>query len=121
LGRSRVFPNSRTLISYLGLNPGGRSSGRRQRFGHISKQDHEMLRWMLVEASQTAARWHPDLRRKYQRLKFRRGRNVAKVALARHLAVRLSWALRQMNHTPLPVRMPSSPVQPVLEATPPTH
>jgi transposase len=89
VGPVERFPNSRTLISYLGLNPSERSSGRRQRFGHISKQGNEMLRWMLVEASQTAARWHPDLRRKYQRLKFRRGRNVAKVALARHLAVRL--------------------------------
>jgi transposase len=52
-----------------------------------------MLRWLLVKVGQTATRWEPELPRKYQRLKFRRGRNVAKVALARHLAVQLYWAL----------------------------
>jgi hypothetical protein len=36
----------------------------------------------------------PELRRLYQRLKFRRGANVAKVAIARKLAVKLYWMLR---------------------------
>ncbi len=51
-----------------------------------------MLRWLLVEAGQTAAQHDPELRRRYQRLKFRRGANVAKVAMARRLAVRLYWS-----------------------------
>ena len=54
-----------------------------------------MLRWLLVEAGHGAAQFDPELRRKYQRLKFRRGGAVASVALARHLAVRLHWTLRQ--------------------------
>lgn len=53
-----------------------------------------MMRWLLVEAGQTAARLDPELRRTYQRLKFRRGSSVAKVAIARKLAVRLYWMLR---------------------------
>ena len=36
----------------------------------------------------------PELRRVYQRLKFRRGNQIAKVAVARRLAVRLYWMLR---------------------------
>jgi hypothetical protein len=49
-----------------------------------------------VEAAQTAARIDPELRRVYQRLKYRRGSGVAKVAIARKLAVRLYWTLREV-------------------------
>ncbi|MGH9353319.1 MAG: hypothetical protein ACRD2G_14355 [Terriglobia bacterium] len=68
-----------------------------------------MMRWLRVEAGHSAAQFDPELRRKYQRLKFRRGGNVAKVALARHLAVRLYWTLRQASSTTPPVCTPGSP------------
>jgi transposase len=112
------FANSRKLVSYLGLNPSEGSSGGHQRLGHISKQGNVMLRWLLVEGAQSAAQSDPELRRQYQRLKFRRGGNVAKVALARRLAVRLYWALRQANSLRPPVRTPGSSAQSVVEATP---
>ena len=95
VGPVERFANSRKLVSYLGLNPSEASSGGHQRLGHISKQGNEMLRWLLVEAGHTAARLDPELRRVYQRLKFRRGGRVAKVAIARRLAVRLYWSLRR--------------------------
>jgi hypothetical protein len=41
------------------------------------------------------SRYDEELRRNYQRLKFRRGTAVAKVAIARKLAVRLYWQLRK--------------------------
>jgi len=109
VGPVERFPSSRALVSYLGLNPREHSSGGRQRLGHISKQGNQMLRWLLVEVSHNVAQFDPELRRKYQRLKFRRGGQVAQVALARHLAVRLYWTLRQASTTTLPVRMPGSP------------
>ena len=95
VGPVERFANSRKLVSYLGLNPREDSSGGHQRLGHISKQGNEMMRWLLVEAGHTAARLDPELRRVYQRLKFRRGGRVAKVAIARRLAVRLYWSLRR--------------------------
>lgn len=97
VGPVERFPSSRKLVSYLGLNPREDSSGGHQRLGHISKQGNEMLRWLLVEAGHTAARLDPELGRVYQRLKFRRGGRVAKVAIARRLAVRLYWRLRNGN------------------------
>ena len=103
------FAHSRAMVSYLGLNPREHSSGPHQRLGHISKQGNQMLRWLLVEAGQSASVFDDQLRRTYQRLVFRRGRNVAKVALARHLAVRLYWTLRQASPATPPVRMPGSP------------
>ena len=109
VGPVQRLGNSRKRVSYLGLNPSEDSSGDRQRLGHISKQGNEMLRWLLVQAGHSAAQFDAPLRRRYQRLVFRRGRNIAKVALARHLAVRLYWSLRQASSATPPVRTSGSP------------
>jgi len=102
LGPVERFHRSKQVVSYLGLNPQEHSSGGRQRLGSISKQGNTMMRYLLVEAAQTASRFHPELRRNYQRLKFRRGSAVAKVAMARKLAVRLYWMLREkVDHAQL--------------------
>ena len=79
------------MVSYLGLNPAEHSSGGRQRLGGISKQGNPMLRSLLVEAGQSAARCVPELKRAYQRLKHRKHSGVGKVMVARKLAVRLYW------------------------------
>jgi transposase len=120
LGPVERFANSRKVVSYLGLNPSEDSTGGRQRLGHISKQGNLMLRWLLVEAGQSASQHDPELRRRYQRLKFRRGANVAKVAMARRLAVLLYWKLRQAQKAPLPVRTPGSPARTLVDASPST-
>jgi transposase len=100
------FPRSRQLSGYLGLDPTMHASGQRTRIGSISKQGHSMTRWLLVEAGQTAARRDAELRRVYQRLKFRRGSQIAKVAVARRLAVRLYWMLRsQVDYAGLTTRL----------------
>jgi transposase len=97
-------------VSYLGLNPSEESSGGRQRLGAISKQGNTMMRCSLVEAAQTAARLDPELRRDYERLKFRRGHNaLAEVAMARKLAVRLYWKLREAAQPAPLARMQGSP------------
>jgi transposase len=96
------------VVSYLGLNPRESSSGGRQRLGSITKQGNTMTRFLLVEAAQTASRYDEELRRDYQRLKFRRGNAVAKVAIARKLAVRLYWKLRKRLSSAPPARMQGS-------------
>jgi transposase len=45
------------VASYFGLIPRDHSSGGRQRLGHISKQGSSFLRFLLVEAEQSAARY----------------------------------------------------------------
>ena len=102
------FQRSKQLVSYLGLNPREHSSGGRQKLGSISKQGNPMMRGLLVEAGHTAARLDAELRQDYQRLKLRRGGSVAKVAIARKLAVRMYWMLRrQVDYAQL-VRMQGS-------------
>ena len=94
IGPIARFPHSKKIVSYLGLNPSEDSSGGRRRLGAISKQGNTMVRWLLIEAVYPAVRLDPELRQDYQRLKFRRGHAVAKVAIARKLAVRMYWMLR---------------------------
>lgn len=91
LGCIQRFAHSRQVVSYLGLNPAEHSSGGRQQLGRISKQGNPMLRSLLVEAGQSAARCVPELKRAYQRLKHKKHSGVAKVMVARKLAVRLYW------------------------------
>ena len=71
------------------------TSGNRRRLGHITKQGSSMLRFLLVEAAQVTVRSLPEWRSKYLHLMLRRGRKTAKVAMARRLAVRLYWMMRQ--------------------------
>ena len=94
IGPITRFAGSKKIASYLGLNPSEESSGGRRRLGAISKQGNTMVRWLLIEAVYPAVRKDPALRQDYQRLKFRRGHAVAKVAIARKLAVRMYWMLR---------------------------
>lgn len=109
LGPVERFERSKQVASYLGLNPREHSSGGRQRLGSISKQGNPMMRSLLVEAGHSAARLDGELRQDYQRLKIRRGSGVAKVAIARKLAVRMYWMLRgQASYAQL-VRMQGSP------------
>jgi transposase len=116
LGTVERFRRAKQVVSYLGLNPRESSSGGRQRLGGISKQGNTMLRWLLVEAGQSAARQDADLRRQYRRLAMRRGRNIAKVAVARKLAVRLYWRWRKLGPATPPAPMPGSPKPTVVNA-----
>jgi len=103
------FQRSKQVVSYLGLNPREHSSGGRQRLGSISKQGNPMMRSLLVEAGHSAARLDAELKQDYQRLKARRGSGVAKVAIARKLAVRMYWMLRSQASYAQLVRMQDSP------------
>jgi transposase len=95
IGDASRFQCGKQVASYLGLVPLEDSSGNRRRLGHITKQGSSMLRFLLVEAAQVTVRSLPEWRRKYAHLMMRRGRKTAKVAMARRLAVRLYWMMRQ--------------------------
>jgi len=95
LGPAGRFQNARQVGSYFGLIPSEHSSGGRQQLGHISKQGSSFLRFLLVEAGQSAVRYDAQLGRFYRRLAARKHRALAKVAVARKLAMRLYWMLRQ--------------------------
>jgi transposase len=95
IGQADRFQCGKQIASYLGLVPLEDSSGTRRRLGHITKQGNSLLRFLLVEAAQVTARSLPEWRSQYVHLTMRRGRKIAKVAMARKLAVRLYWMMRK--------------------------
>ncbi len=87
------FRSPEKLVSYLGLNPRVRQSGGQPAsHGRITKQGRAHARGMLVEAAWAASKTPGPLRAFYQRVRARRGMQVAVVATARKLAV-LCWHL----------------------------
>jgi len=122
LGPAERFESAKQVGSYFGLIPSEASSGGTQRLGKISKQGNSFLRFLLVEAGQTAARYDPQLKRFYKRLAMRKNRGVAKVAVARKLATRMylmlreGWTYAQLNQAVTSV----SPSHPVVEPQKPT-
>jgi transposase len=87
------FETPKKLVSYVGLDPRVRQSGEAPaRHGHISKQGSGEARHMLCEAAWVAVRTPGPLRGFYQRVRARRGAQIALVATARKLCV-LFWQL----------------------------
>lgn len=92
-GDIRRFSSPKKLVSYVGLDPRVRQSGEGPaRHGHISKQGSSEARHMLCEAAWVAVRTPGPLRAFYERVRARRGAQVALVATARKLSV-LFWHL----------------------------
>jgi transposase len=91
IGEIRRFDSPRQLVAYLGLDPKVRQSGEEQaRGGHISKRGNAQARSVLVEAAWIAIRSPGPLRAFGERIRARRGAQIAAVAVARKLCV-LSW------------------------------
>jgi transposase len=88
------FPSARHLCAWAGLTPTVRSSDGKARLGHISGQGSPALRWALVEAAQHAATGGGPLRQAYERIAKRRGKQVAKVAVARKILTLCYYGLR---------------------------
>ena len=108
IGTIERFQRSRQLVSYLGLNPSEESSGERRRLGGISKQGSSFMRLLLIQGAQTAVRGDEALNRQYRRLAAKKHRAVAKVMVARKLAVRMFWMLKTNRTYPELVRMRGS-------------
>jgi transposase len=94
IGTPDRFHCGKQIASYVGLVPAEESSGDRRRLGHISKQGNSLLRFLLVEAAQATVRSDIEWRSRFLHLAMRRERRIAKIAMARRLAVRLYWMWR---------------------------
>ena len=95
LGTPDRFGCGKQVASYLGLIPCEDSSADSWRLGHISKQGNALLRFLLGQAAQSVARSEEQWRHQYAHLALRRNHAIAKVAMARKLAVRLFWMWRR--------------------------
>lgn len=93
LGDPRRFRGPKQVARYAGLDPQVEQSGERDRRGHISRQGNRLLRTVLVEAAQVAARHDTGyLRAFYLRKAKQLGHKRAVVALARKLLI-VAWRI----------------------------
>jgi transposase len=93
VGDVHRFSSPKKLVSYVGLDPRVRQSGEAPaRHGRISKQGSPEARHMLCEAAWVLIRTPGPLRAFYERVRARRGAQIALVATARKLSV-LFWHL----------------------------
>lgn len=93
IGEVSRFENARELVGYLGLDPMVRQSGDTPaRHGRISKRGNAQARSVLVEAAWMAIRSPGPLRAFGERIRTRRGAQLAAVAVARKIAV-IAWHL----------------------------
>ena len=85
------FSSPNKLVRYVGLNPRVKQSGGQPAsHGRITKQGRAHARGMLVEAAWVAVKTPGPLRAFFERVRARRGMQIAVVATARKLAV-LCW------------------------------
>jgi transposase len=87
------FSTADELAAYLGLTPSQYSSGEHIRMGHITHAGNSRLRTTLVESSWLLIRKDPEMARKYERVKHKRGGKRAIVAVARNLSGRIRRVL----------------------------
>jgi transposase len=94
IGEIARFRSARHLCAWAGLTPTVRSSADHARLGHISRQGSPHIRWALVEAAQKAVEGGGPLRAAFERIAKRRGRKIAKVAVARRMLTLCFYGLR---------------------------
>jgi transposase len=94
LGDPTRFVDGKAVASYIGMIPSEHSSGRRQKFGALSKQGNALVRYLWCEAAMHAVRRDPGLKRFYRRKLVQKGLGKARAAAARKLGIRLWIMLR---------------------------
>jgi transposase len=99
IGDYNDFPSGDRLASWTGLAPSVYQSANKLITGKITKRGSTHLRWILVQVAQAASRSkNTILSRFFQRIAYRRGRNIAIIALARKILCIL-WHLLQKRET----------------------
>ena len=87
------FADPTRLCSWAGLTPRHHESDTVVRRGHITKQGSKLVRWAAVEAIGR----HPTTSKialDRTRIESRRGKNIAKIAVARKLLTLVYYGLR---------------------------
>ena len=97
IGDVSRFADSHRLCAYAGIVPSVRNSADMVHHGRITKIGSRMLRWILVEAAHTHARYAPDsdITAFYRRIAKRRGTSKAAVAAASKMLRVIYWMLSE--------------------------
>jgi transposase len=80
------FDRPKSFIKYCGLAPGTHRSAKRKRRKGLIQQANHWLKWIYVQAAQAASH-HPFYAKTYGRKVAKNGKAVAKLTIARRLAI----------------------------------
>lgn len=81
------FPSCKSYSSYAGFAPKVKGSAGKFRVGHLSKQANMYLKWIYVEIANAIVRsGKGPLWEYYRRIMRKKGKRVAKIALARKIS-----------------------------------
>jgi transposase len=89
------FPTCKQYLAYCGLVPSVRQSGDTVHMGATRKDSNRRLKWVYVQAAWQAIRYEPDLTRLFEKKARQRGRKKAIVVVAKKLATRNYWMLKE--------------------------
>lgn len=92
IGEIERFANSGKLSCYAGLVPSVHQSSQKSYTGRITKAGRKRLRWILIQCANINLRYGVQFRGFYQRIKKKKGHNVAVVAVARKM-LEVIWHL----------------------------
>jgi transposase len=93
IGDVSRFSTPSKLASWAGVTPRHRESDNVVHRGHITKQGSRLVRWAITEAV-VKLRGDSKQHRDYARIATRRGKSVARVAVARKLLTLVFYGLR---------------------------
>jgi len=119
-GKGHQFKNGRHFSAYLGLVPGHSNTGNKTVMLPITRRGNRYLRTLLIHGARSAlyaARNKDNPRSLWlQRLKARRGSNIAAVALANKNA-RIAWAVLRFGeaYQPAKAHRPERSATPALQ------
>jgi len=88
------FANIDQLCGFIGLVPSTKSSGEKEIVGDITPRGHSKLRCAIIECAWIAARLDPALNKSYHDYCRRMESNKAIVRIARKLASRINFVLK---------------------------
>jgi transposase len=97
IGDAQRFRRARQVVRLSGLDPVVLESGETKRRGRLAKAGPPLLRWALVEAAKHASRSQSPDHERWQRIRARRGSQVADITVARTIAGRAYRLLRELD------------------------
>jgi transposase len=84
------FPSPKHLISWMGLCPSLHQSGNSSYMGRMKKDSNRRVRWILIQAAESASINDPRMKALYDRAAARCGHNKAIVIVANKMAS-IAW------------------------------
>jgi transposase len=92
IGDITRFQSPEKLVSWAGLCPSLHQSGESTHYGRIKRDGNKHVRWLMVEAAKSASSHDPEMRRLYERTRWRHGSQNAVVRVANKM-LRVVWCM----------------------------